>query len=130
MCSRLRITSSLSTLSRTSSAVSPSYSTMRMASGVALHEAQPLGLLDVVARQVQDGLVGELHGVGVGGENGFGHPQRVLEIVEVDDVQGGEFGLGYQAHLRFHHAGKGVPSDPTIRRERLNGWSLVNSSRL
>ena len=86
MRSRFRITSSLSTLSRTSSAVSPSYSTMRMASGSPLDEAQPLGLLDVVARQVEDGLVGELHGIGVGGEDDLRHPQRVLEIMEMDHV--------------------------------------------
>ncbi len=75
--------------------------------GIALHEAHALGLLDVVAGQVEDHLVGQLDRVGSGLEDRLRGLERLLHVVVVDDVERGRLGLSHQAHLRLHHREEG-----------------------
>ena len=76
--------------------------------GVALHEPHARGLLDVVAGEVEDHLVGELDRVRARFENGLGGLERLLHVVVVDHVDRGGRGLLHQAHLRLDHGEEGA----------------------
>jgi len=71
--------------------------------GIALHERRPCALLDIVAREVEDQLVGELDGVGAGFENRLRGLQRLLDARVMDHVHRGLLGTAHQAHLRLEH---------------------------
>ena len=66
---------------------------------VALDPAHLLRLLDVVAGQVEDELVGHLHRVGPGLQDGLRGLERLLHVVVVDDIQRGGLGPLHQPHL-------------------------------
>src|SRR2546422_2787136 len=69
--------------------------------GVALDEAHALGLLDVLAREVEDHLVGQLDRVRTRLEDGLRGLERLLEVAVVDDVERGRPGPLHQAHPGF-----------------------------
>ena len=76
--------------------------------GIALDEAHALGLLDVAAGEVQDHLVGQLHGVRARLEDGLRGLERLLHVVVVDDVDGGGLGALHEAHLGLEDGDQGA----------------------
>src|SRR5499433_2331898 len=71
---------------------------------IALDEAHALGLLDVVPREVEDHLVGELDRVWPRLQNRLRGLEGFLDVVVVDHVDGGGLGARHQAHLRLDDA--------------------------
>src|SRR6266550_4949351 len=59
------------------------------------------GLLDVLAREVEDHLVGQLDRVRTRLEDGLRGLKRLLEVAVVDDVERGRPGPLHQAHPGF-----------------------------